>query len=307
VPEPTVAGDAPRSVVVSNPDKLCWPDDGYRKRDLIAFYRRVSPWLLPYLRDRPLVLTRFPDGIAGKSFFQKNAPPYVPQWLRTQTMWSEHAGREIEYFVVDDVEALTYVVNLATIPLHVWGSRLSDLQHPDWCILDLDPKGAAFSHVVRIARRVRELCEEIELPCYLKTSGSTGLHVLIPLGGQCTFDQCKQIGEVIGRIVSSQLRDIATIERAMRARRGRVYIDYVQNGHGRLLVAPLSVRPLPRAPVSTPLRWDELREDMDQHELNIASVPQRLETSQDDPMLRVLSDRPDLPKLLGRLLQHLPE
>lgn len=298
-------GDGQRKVTISNPDKLFWPDDGYRKRDLIGFYERVSPWLLPYLRDRPLVLTRFPDGIAGKSFFQKNAPPYVPGWLRTQTMWSEHAGREIEYFVCDHPESLVYVANLATIPLHVWGSRLADLQHPDWCILDLDPKGAPFPHVVEIAFAIRELCEAIELPAFLKTSGSTGLHVLLPLGRQCTFEQCRQLGEILARVVSNRLRDIATIERHVPSRRGRVYVDFLQNGHGRLLVAPLSVRPLPRAPVSTPLDWDELRPDLDQHDFNIATVPARLEARGADAMLAVLELAPDLPKVLERLLVHL--
>jgi len=292
-----------RNVVISNPEKLFWPDDGYRKKDLVAFYRAVAPWLLPYLRDRPLVLTRFPDGIAGKSFFQKNAPPYVPPWLRTKTMWSEHAEREIEYFVCDEVDAIAYVANLATIPLHVWGSRLADLQHPDWCILDLDPKGAPFPHVVRIARAIHELCEDIGMPSFLKTSGSTGLHVLLPLGCRFTFEQCRQLGEVIARVVSQRLRDIATIERVVRQRGGKVYIDFGQNGHGRLLVAPLSVRPLPRAPVSTPLEWDELDEAMDMHDFNMATVVARLE-SKGDPMLPVLDLRPDLPAILDKLLRH---
>ncbi|MBC8068723.1 MAG: DNA ligase, partial [Deltaproteobacteria bacterium] len=290
-----------RRVVISNPDKPFWPDDGLVKRDLVDFYRNVAPWLLPYLRDRPLVLTRYPDGIAGKSFFQKNAPPYVPPWLRTKTMWSEHAAREIEYFVCDDADSIAYVANLATIPLHVWGSRLADLQHPDWCILDLDPKGAPFPHVVRIAREIERLCAEIELPAFLKTSGSTGLHVLMPLGRQCTFEQCRQLGEILARVIVDRLRDIATVERHIPSRKGRVYVDFGQNGHGRLLVAPLSVRPLPRAPVSTPLHWHELREDLNQHDFNMRTVLARLD-SIGDPLLPVLELRPDLQAVLARLL-----
>ncbi|HWB81066.1 MAG TPA: DNA ligase D [Nannocystaceae bacterium] len=301
VPQEEVKLDAARRVVISNPDKVFWPDDGIVKQDLVEFYRAVSPWLLPYLRDRPLVLTRFPDGITGKSFFQKNAPPYIPSWIRTKTMWSEHAGREIEYFVCDEPESIAYVANLATIPLHVWGSRLADLQHPDWCILDLDPKGAPFPDVVRIAREIETLCAEIGMPAFLKTSGSTGLHILMPLARQCTFDQCRQLGEILARVIVGRLRDIATVERHVPSRRGRVYIDYGQNGHGRLLVAPLSVRPLPRAPVSTPLRWDELHPDLDQHTLNMSTVVARLQ-SVGDPMRSVLELRPDLPAILARLL-----
>ncbi len=300
-PEEVVTDGHSHRVVISNPDKPFWPDDGLVKRDLVEFYRAAAPWLLPYLRDRPLVLTRFPDGIAGKSFFQKNAPPYIPSWIRTKTMWSEHAGREIEYFVCDEPEAIAYVANLATIPLHVWGSRLADLQHPDWCILDLDPKGAPFPNVVRIAREIETVCGEIGMPAFLKTSGSTGLHILMPLGRQCTFEQCRQLGEILARVVVGRLREIATVERHVPSRRGRVYIDFGQNGHGRLLVAPLSVRPLPRAPVSMPLRWDELREDLDQHDFNVNTVLDRLREV-GDPMLPVLDIRPDLQAILGRLL-----
>lgn len=293
-----------RRVVISNPDKVFWPDDGYTKRDLIDYYRSVSGWILPYLRDRPVVLTRYPDGIAGKSFFQKNAPPYVPEWLRTQTIWSEHAQREIEYFLCDDVQGLTYLANLATIPLHVWGSRMVDLQHPDWCILDLDPKSAPFSDVVRIAQEIGELCDQIGLPAFPKTSGSTGLHVLIPTGGHFTFEQTRQLAEILARVVSDRLRDIATVERSMRARKGRVYIDYVQNGHGRLLVAPLCVRPLPGAPVSTPLRWDEVTRELDHQSFTIRTVPPRLE-ARGDPMVDLLHRSPDLEAALARLLERM--
>ncbi len=292
-------------VVISNPTKVFWPDAGYTKQDLVDFYREISPWLLPYLRDRPLVLTRFPDGIDGKNFFQKNAPPFVPDWIKTQVMWSEHEGREVEYFVCNDVDSLTYVANLATIPLHVWGSRLADLPHPDWCILDLDPKGAPFEHVVRIALEIRALCDDVGLPSYCKTSGSTGLHVLVPLGGQCTFEQCRTLAQILGRVVSSSLRDIATAERSKRAREGRVYIDYVQNGHGRLLVSPFSVRPKPGAPVSTPLRWDEVVPTLDHQALTIKNVPARMRALGHDPLRPVLAERPDLRRALGRLAARL--
>jgi bifunctional non-homologous end joining protein LigD len=292
-------------VVISNPGKLFWPADGYTKQDLVDYYREISPWLLPYLRDRPLVLTRYPDGIDGKWFFQKNAPPFVPDWIKTQVMWSEHEGREVEYFVCNDLDSLTYVANLATIPLHVWGSRLADLPHPDWCILDLDPKGAPFEHVVRIALRIHALCDEVGLPNYCKTSGSTGLHVLVPLGGQCTFEQCRALAQILGRVVSAELKDIATAERSKRAREGRVYIDYVQNGHGRLLVSAFSVRPKPGAPVSTPLHWDEVVPTLDHQALTIKNVPARMRALGRDPLRPVLTGRPDLHAVLAQLASRL--
>ena len=150
---------AEKRIPFSNLAKVFWPDEGYTKGDLIEYYRAISPWLLPYLRDRLLVLTRFPDGIGGKSFFQKDAPSFAPGWVRLERVWSESAQREIDYFVAGDVESLLYIANLGTIPLHVWGSRITDLAHPDWCILDLDPKGAPFLHVVQVARGVHELVE----------------------------------------------------------------------------------------------------------------------------------------------------
>ncbi len=171
----------PHEVRLTNLKKVFWPE-GYTKGDLIAYYEAVAPLLLPYLRDRPLVLTRYPDGIGGKSFFQKDAPVYVPEWVRTESLYAREAAREIRYFVVDDPDALRYVANLGTIPLHVWSARVGSLDKPDWLVLDLDPKEAPFTHVVEVARKLRMILTELELPSHVKTSGASGLHVLIPMG-----------------------------------------------------------------------------------------------------------------------------
>src|SRR5690606_27016277 len=160
----------------TNLDKVFWPQEGYTKRDLSEYYRAASPRLLPYLKDRPLVMTRYPDGIEGKSFFQKDAPQYARDFVRTARIWSEDSKRELNYFIADDVDALLYIINLGTIPLHIWGSRVQTAERPDWCILDLDPKGAPFTNVVKVARALHELCEAIGLPNFVKTSGSSGLH-----------------------------------------------------------------------------------------------------------------------------------
>src|SRR5205823_534887 len=156
-----------------------------------------------------------------------------------------------------------YLANLGTIPLHVWASRVQTLERPDWVILDLDPKGAPFTDVVKVALCIRELCEEIELPAFCKTSGSTGLHVLMPLGRLCTFDECKTFGELLSRAVVQELPEIATITRVIEKRGGRVYLDFLQNGHGKLLVAPFSARPVEGAKVSTPLEWREVTAKLD--------------------------------------------
>ena len=292
-------------VVLSNLDKVFWPDEGYTKGDLIAFYRTVAPWMLPYLEDRPLVMTRYPDGIGGKSFFQKDAPVFAPDWIRTEVVYSDDAEREIRYFVADDADALAYVANLGTIPLHVWASRIATLEQPDWAIMDLDPKEAPFTDVVTVAQAARDLCEAIGLPCYVKTSGSSGLHVLLPLGRRCSHDQARQIAELLARVLARQLPDIATIKRLPTQREGKVYLDYLQNGRGKLLVAPFSVRPLPGAPVSTPLEWDEVTPDLDIRRFTIRTVPERLATRERDPLRPVLEVQPDLGDALGKLQEHM--
>ena len=286
---------------LTNLQKVFWPQQGYTKADLIEYYRAISPYLLPYLKDRPLVLTRYPDGVEGKSFFQKDAPAYARDFVRTARVWSEESQRELNYFVCDSEASLLYIANMAAIPLHIWGSRIATLETPDWCILDLDPKDAPFAHVVTVARAIHVLCDAIALPCFVKTSGSTGLHVMVPLGRQCTYEQARTLGGLLARVIAADLPDIATITRQVSKRDGRVYLDYVQNGHGRLLAAPFSARPVPGALVSTPLDWKEVGPKLSLATFTIRSVPSRMEKLGGDPLLPVLDLAPDLVAALGRL------
>jgi len=292
---------AERRAALSNLDKVYWPEEGITKGDLLAYYRAIGPWILPYLRDRPVDLTRYPDGVGGKSFFQKDAPAWTPSWIRTERVWSEETRREIAHFVCDDVESLLHVVNLGSIPLHVWASRAPDLARPDWCVLDLDPKGAPFAHVVRIALRLRALCEEIGLPCLVKTTGQAGLHLLVPLGRQCTHAQARDLALVLARHAVQDLPEIATLARAVSARGGRVYLDCFQNGQGKTIAAPFCVRPQPGAPVSTPLRWSEVNGRLDPRRFTIRTVPRRMARLGEDPLRPVLEQSPDLVGALARL------
>jgi bifunctional non-homologous end joining protein LigD len=294
-----------KTVPFSNLDKVFWPEEGYTKGDLIEYYRAISPWLLPYLKDRPVVMTRYPDGITGKSFFQKDAPSFAPGWIRLERIWSEHAEREIDYFVCDDLETLLFVANLGSIPLHVWASRVAAPERPDWCILDLDPKGAPFAHVVKIARAIRELCEEIELPCFIKTSGATGLHVLIPLGGQCTHAESRTLGEILARAIEQRHGDIATTARMVGSREGKVYVDYLQNGHGKTIAGPFSARPLPGATCSAPLKWSEVGPKLDVRAFTLKTLPARMKKMKDDPLAPVLTSKPDLQSALAKLTEKL--
>ncbi|MDB4916860.1 MAG: ligase [Gemmatimonadetes bacterium] len=306
-PQPVVlseANDLPpaeKIVPFTNLGKVYWPREKYTKGDLIDYYRAVSPWMLPYLRERPVVLTRFPDGIDGKSFYQKDAPDKIPSWIRTVPVWSEETQREINYFICDDMESLLYVANMGSIPVHAWGSRVGALETPDWCVIDLDPKDAPFSDVVRTALAMHELCESIQLPHYVKTTGKTGLHIMIPLGKQLTYAQTRTLGELLARVVLRDLGKIATITRHVTKRGDKVYIDYLQNRTGQTIVAPFSVRPLPGATVSMPLVWDEVNSDLDPRNYTIRNAIERMERLGADPVLPVLEEKPDLVAVLGKL------
>ena len=205
-----------------------------------------------------MVLTRYPDGIHGKSFYQKDAPPSTPDWVRTEPIWSEDAGREIRYIVCDDLDTLLFLANLGSIPLHLWPSRVGSLEQPDWCVVDLDPKEAPFSDVITIAKALHQICDDAELPVFIKTTGKSGLHAMIPLGGQCTWEETKNLGELLARLVIREHGKIATITRTIRSRGAKVYLDYLQNRRGQLIAAPFCVRPEPGAPVSMPLLWREV-------------------------------------------------
>jgi bifunctional non-homologous end joining protein LigD len=268
---------------------------------MIDYYRAVSKWLLPYLANRPVVLTRFPDGIDGKSFYQKDAPVFAPEWMRTIPIWSEETQREIRYFICDCEEALLYLANMGSIPLHIWASREGSLELADWCVIDLDPKEAPFSDVIRCAQVLHRVCESVGLPNYVKTTGKTGLHILLPLGRQCTYEQSRMIGELLARVSLRELNDIATITRHVTKRGDKVYFDYLQNRHGQTIVAPFSVRPLPGATVSMPLVWDEVNESLDPRTFTIANAVQRMEKIGKDPVMPVLESKPDLAQVLEQL------
>ncbi len=310
LPAPVVEETPPevkKAVTFSNLHKIFWPAEKYTKGDMIDYYRAIAPWLLPYLRNRPVVLTRFPDGIEGKSFYQKDAPDFAPEWIRTVPIWSNDTERFIRYFVCDDEESLLYIANSGTIPLHIWMSRVGSLELPDWCVIDLDPKEAPFSEVIRAAQVLHRICEDISLPNYVKTTGKTGLHILIPLGRQMTYEQCRVLGELLARLVIRELRHTTTITRVINKRGEKVYLDYLQNRHGQLIVAPFSVRPLPGATVSMPLVWDEVNDTLDPRAFTIRTAVARMETLGSDPVRPVVEEKVDLGEVMQRLAALMSE
>lgn len=247
-----------KTIKLSNLEKVYWPADGYTKHDLISFYVEVSPYLLPFLKDRPCNFQRFPDGINGKRFYQKNKPSFAPEWLETFPIPSEE--RVIDYVVVNNLETLVYLVNLACLEIHPWHSRTKTVKFPDWGIVDLDPQdGVSFSTVLETACIVKDVLDELDLFGYPKTSGATGLQVYIPLKPRYTYEQVRDlIGYVCSLIHKKAPRTTTMIRMVAKRPAGTIYLDYLQNLWGKTINAPYTVRPVAGACVSTPLTWDEI-------------------------------------------------
>ncbi len=282
-----------QKISLSNPKKIFFPGDGFTKKDLADYHQRVAERILPYLIDREIAFERFPDGIEGKSFFQKHALPNPPSWLRTARV------RDHDAFVLDDERGLLYLINLGVIPLHIGTARLSALGRPDYLVLDLDPKEATFSQVVEVAHAARRLAEEVGLSIFAKTSGSSGLHLLVPLGALYDHEQAKTLARLLVRLIETRHPNLCSVDRNPARRGHRVGLDLAPNGAGKLMAAPYTVRPHPGAPVSTPLRWEELDKNLDPRQWNIRSVPSRL--GEPCPLAGALGPGPDLDAVLPRL------
>jgi bifunctional non-homologous end joining protein LigD len=288
-------------VALSNLNKIFWPDDGYTKGDLINYYAAISDTLLPLLKDRPVMLVRYPDGITGKNFYQWNVPRGTPDWVQTLVLRDEERdGKNVVSFLVDSADALMHIANLGCIPLHVLACQRQTLEHCDFLTIDFDLGEQPFHQGVKLALSLRELLNELELPGYPKTSGQSGLHVLIPMGPGINFDTAKALVELIGRVLQLRHADVATMERRVSERRGRMYIDTGQTGRSRTIVAPYSVRAYPGASVSTPLYWEEVHMALDPRLHTMFTVPARV-AERGDPMEGLLRERPDIPRAVARL------
>ncbi len=255
---PVLARVGEREVSITNPDKLYWPEDGYTKRDLVEYYTRVGPVLLPYLKDRPLVLTRYPDGIHGNWFYNKNAPANRPEWLRTFPHMHETGLHH--YVLADEPAALTWIANLGAIEIHPWTGRIQSPDHPDFAIVDLDPaEGATWDDVRRLALLVKQILDSIGVVGFPKLSGATGIHIYCPCNPDHTYPDTAAFCEAIGRLLARVYPEKVTMERMVARRTGKVYVDYLQNRLGQTITSVYGVRPRPGAPVSAPVTWAELR------------------------------------------------
>lgn len=293
------------AVKLTNQDKIYFPKDSITKGDVIAYYQSVATYILPYLKNRPLSLNRFPNGIEEQGFYQKDAGDHIPDWIKTTQVYSESNDKYIDYIYCNDKATLAYLNNLGCIDLNPWNSALPDLEHPDYLVLDLDPsKKNTFDDVIETALQVNEVLKSIKIKGYCKTSGSTGIHVYIPMGGNYNFDQVKDFAHILMKQVNENLPEITTLERSLQKRdNNKIYLDYLQNRTGQTLASAYSLRPKEGASVSMPLDWDELKPGLKPTDFTIDNALERIK-EKGDLFKPVLGKGIDMMKAL-ELLQNI--
>ena len=278
-----------KTIRLTNISKIYWKDEGYTKGDLISYYQNISSVILPYLKDRPQSLNRQPHGIAGESFFQKDMDTdHIPEWIRTEKMESKTNAQGINYLICNDLATLVYMINLGCIEINPWHSTYRKPDYPTYMMLDLDPGDISFKAVIDAALVIKELCDEIKVPCYCKTSGATGLHIYIPLAAKYDYDQAKTFAEILAEIVHERLPSTTSIERAVSKRKDKIYIDFLQNRRGQTIAAPYCVRPRPMATVSAPLNWKEVNHLLSPEMFTIKNMEKRIKKVGDlwEPVLK---------------------
>ena len=273
-------------VAFTHVDRVIFPEKGYTKGDVLAYYEKIAPKLLLHLRDRPVTLQRLPEGLSGPkapNFWQKNTPDYYPAWIPRVNLLTER-GQDVHYSLVNDLDALLYLVNQGTLTFHVWFSRVKNLDRPDFVLFDLDPSEATFREAVTVARRLKEIFDELKVSSFPKTSGKSGLHVLTPWKRKGGYDEARAWAMEIAQRVVADLPEIATVERSKSARKGRLYLDVMQNARGHHAVPPYVIRATPAATVSTPLEWKEVNARLDPKRFDIKSALARFARQRKDPL-----------------------
>jgi bifunctional non-homologous end joining protein LigD len=287
---------------LTNLQKVYFPQIGLSKGDLINYYREISSFILPYLRDRPQSLHRQPDGVTKEGFFQKDVGRQSPpDWVETVVIHSESEDKDIRYLICQNEATLVYLANLGCIELNPWNSRLDALDQPDYLVIDLDPENVPFRQVVETAQTVRRVLEEVGGECLCKTSGKRGMHVYIPLGARYKYDLARQFAEIVANLVQNRLPEFTSVVRSPKLRPHKVYLDFLQNRRGQTLAAPYAARPTPQATVSTPLQWQEVGPSLDPSQFTMKTMLRRLE-KMGDIWQPVLGPGIDLKKCLDRLL-----
>lgn len=269
-------------VKLTNQQKIYWPEEGYTKGDVIEYYNKVAPYILPYLKDRPQSLKRNPNGLTDKGFYHKDAGDTAPEWVKSIEIYSESADKNIDYILCNDKATLTYLNNLGCIEINPWNSTIHKPDHPDYLIIDIDPSEKnTFEEVIDVALAVKDVLDRAGAKSYCKTSGATGIHVYIPLHAQYTYEQARPFAELVAELSREQLPSISTLERPLNKRKNRIYIDHLQNKRGQTLAAVYSLRPVPGASISTPLAWKEVKHGLSPLDFTLATIHKRLEKTGD--------------------------
>ncbi len=285
---------------LTNLNKLYWPKEKITKANMINYYYRISDYIMPYMKDRPQSLNRFPDGVTGENFYHKNMGGKVDKWLKTFKRFSESNGEPKDFLICTNKASLIYMANLGCIEMNPWHSRIQTPNYPDWSVIDLDPGEIAFSKVIETAQVVKKILDSLNIPSFPKTSGSTGIHIYIPLGAKYNYEQSKQLAELIANMVHEELPVFTSLVRNPEKRKDKIYIDYLQNRPIQTICAPYSVRPKPMATVSAPLHWTEVKKGLTIQKFNIKNILERLH-SEGDLFADVLGHGIDLNKTLKGL------
>jgi len=286
------------SSIVSNPNKIFWPKEQYTKKDLLDYYQKVAPFMLPHLKDRPIVLHRYPNGIEGKDFYQKEAPDFLPNDIHTVQV--QQSDKKINYIVIPDVDSLLYVVNLGSIEIHPFLSRFPNIDYPDFLVFDIDPLDLPFDEAVNVAQEIHRQLEKLDIAHFCKTSGKRGLHIYVPLGAQYEYEVIENLAKLLAYFVHQQLPDLTSLIRDPAKRKNKIYLDYLQNARTKTMVAPYSVRPVEGAPVSTPLEWKEVKKGLDPHDFNIKTILPRLK-KKGDLFKEVLNKKLNIKNLMKKI------
>jgi len=282
-------------IVITHPDKVWWPDEKITKMDVAEYYAAVSPRILPWLKGHPLTAERCPDGMRGECFFQKDFLADLPPGVPTRPILAESTKKTVHYVIGGSKKTLLALVNLGCIAMHGMNCRVGDLDRPEWLAFDLDPPAGGFRETVRAARILRTVLDELKLRSFPKTSGGKGLHVLIPLKRGPGQDEVREFAHGVAKETALRAPDLVTVRVAIKERRGRVFADWLRNAFGQTIAAPYSARRRPKAPISTPLHWDEVEPGLDPSSFNLRTIERRLGTR--DPWADFGSARQTLPKL----------
>ena len=290
-----------KTIPVTNLDKIYFPQEKITKGDVIAYYHSIAAYILPHLKNRPMSLKRNPNGIHGESFFHKNAGDKAPSWVKTFESFSESSNRTIEYVLCNDLATLIYLANLGCIEMNPWNSTYQKPDHPTWLVIDLDPSdGNTFDQVIETALAVKEVTDKAGIDCYCKTSGASGLHIYLPLGNRYDYDVVKNFAEMLAIATHELVPDFTSVERNLKKRGEKIYVDFLQNRRNQTLASAYSLRPVEAGSISTPLEWKEVKKGLHPSQFTIFNIEERLSKT-GDLFANVLTGKNDIKKAMKLL------